>query len=147
MHKAFNKLMSTKYEDKKKPVEVVNKYNKELSPTNLFIANLLVFREKAEWIEKGKLLRLLKSQSEWKALKKQVIIEENRICYICGEKIPEGTPASIDHVYPKFNYGKDDRDNLRCCCIRCNEDKENMNISEYYYHVLDNIVIAFFIIQ
>lgn len=124
---------------KKKNVLVVDKYDRVLSPTNILIANTLVARERAVWIEENKSLRLIKTKQDWKELKNRVVKEENRICYICNEFIPEDTPATVDHVNPKSKFGKDERSNLRCCCKRCNDDKANMNLDEYYEHVKSNI--------
>lgn len=120
---------------KKKDIKVFNINGNKLSPTNIQIANTLVAREKAIWIEKGKSLTLLYTKSDFKKIKKQVINEENRICYICKKVIPESEYATIDHVNPKSKLGKDDRKNLRCCCKRCNDDKKNMDIFEYIQHM------------
>lgn len=122
-----------------KNIKVVDRHNRRLSPTTATIAKTLIAREKAKWIIENDILMLLKTQKEIKELKKKVIEEENRICYICGYKIPEDIPATIDHVNPKSKLGKDDRVNLRCCCKRCNDDKANMNINEYFIHIQENI--------
>lgn len=122
-----------------KNIKVFNTREKELAPTSLRIAKTLVARDKAVWIEEGKSLTLLYTKSEFKKLKKQVIEEEGRRCYICGEKIDITEAATIDHVYPKSRYGKDSRDNLRCCCKKCNDDKGNMNFYQYYNHIMANI--------
>lgn len=123
---------------KKIKVNVINKEYKKLSPTNMLIANTLVAREKAIWIEDGKTLMLLKTKEEFKQLKKQIINEENRICYICKNKIPENEHATIDHVNPKSKFGTDDRENLHCCCKRCNDDKGNLTYNEYIKHIKEN---------
>lgn len=120
-------------------VNVVNKdNNKILPPTNLYKAKMLVKRNKAKWLIKGKIIKLLQTQKEFKQLKKQIIEEEKRICYICNEYIPEKFSATIDHVNPKTKLGQDVRENMRCCCKRCNDDKSSMNIAQYYYHVRRN---------
>ena len=119
---------------KKISVDVVDKFDRPLSPTNALVARTLVNRERAVWIGKNK-IKLIKTKQDWIALKNKVIEEEGRRCYICGEIVPETEHATVDHVNPKSRYGKDERENLHCCCKRCNDDKSNMNIFEYYIHV------------
>ena len=120
-------------------IQVVNKKNKRLAPTNLLKARTLVAREKAIWVKKDKIIMLLKTKKEFKELKNKIIADENRICYICKIRIPDEEHATIDHVYPKSKYGKDNRENLHCCCKRCNDEKSNMDIEQYYIHVKNNI--------
>lgn len=117
-------------------IEVVDKYNKPLAPTNALVARTLVRREKAVWLVKYKKIKLIKTKEDWKIIKAKVVEEEKRICYICQEAIPESIPATVDHVNPKSRFGKDDRKNLRCCCKRCNDLKANRNIHEFYDFVL-----------
>jgi hypothetical protein len=122
-----------------KNIPVYTKKGKALAPTNLTVANTLVAREKAVWIKEGKSLTLLFTKDDFKKLKKQIIIEEHRECYICRDIIPEEIPATIDHVNPKSKYGKDSRENLKCCCKRCNDDKGSRSIEQYYNHIVRNI--------
>lgn len=119
---------------RKVKVDVVNKDNKPLSPTNALIARTLVDRERAEWIGKNK-IKLLKTKQDWIKLKNRVIVEEHRMCYICGEFIPVTEHATVDHINPRSKFGKDERENLHCCCKRCNDDKSNRTLLEYYEHV------------
>lgn len=66
-----------------------------------------------------------------------IIEESGRICYICGEKIPEDIPATIDHIIPKSrDKYADVYENMRCCCPRCNLDKENKKPLEYIKYIL-----------
>lgn len=123
---------------KKIKINVVNKDYKKLAPTNMLIANTLVAREKAIWIVEGTTLMLLKTKEDFKELKKIIIKEEDRICYICNNKIPKSENATIDHVNPKSKFGTDDRENLHCCCKRCNDDKGNLTYDEYINHVKKN---------
>lgn len=119
---------------KKIKVDVVDKSNKPLSPTNLLVARTLVNRERAIWIGKNK-IKLIKTKQDWIKLKNKVIDEEYRMCYICGEFIPITEHATVDHINPRSKFGKDERENLHCCCKRCNDDKSNMTLAEYYEHV------------
>lgn len=120
-------------------VEVINRENKKLAPTNLLVARTLIARDKAIWIKKDKIIMLLQTKKEFKEFKNKIIAEENRICYICNVRIPEDEHATIDHVNPKSKYGKDNRENLHCCCKRCNDDKGNMDIEQYYNHIKAHI--------
>jgi hypothetical protein len=122
-----------------KTIEVVNNNGKSLAPTNLKVAKTLIKREKAVWIVEGVKLKLLYMKSDFKKLKKEIIKEEGRICYICNKVISKDEPATIDHVYPKSRYGKDTRDNLRCCCKKCNDNKGNKSIVEYLDYIKRNM--------
>lgn len=120
-------------------VEVVNKNNKRLAPTNIVVATTLIARDKAVWVEENKVIMLLKTKKDFKILKNKIIEEENRICYICNSVIPLDEHATIDHVNPKSKFGKDERENLHCCCKRCNDDKGSRDIEQYYFYVINHI--------
>ena len=52
--------------------------------------------------------------------KRQVIFERDKwICQYCGEKV---TPANVtlDHYVPQNKGGKNNKENLRTCCLVCN---------------------------
>lgn len=104
-----------------------------------------VNNKQAKWISYNE-IQLLVSEDELikrklipKILKKRIIEEEKRICYICGKKIPKHETPTIDHLISVSNGGNNDRNNLRCCCYDCNKDKGYMDIEEYYKHILQNI--------
>lgn len=84
-------------------------------------------------------IRLKETKQERKRKMRQIIHDEGRVCYICGEQIPEDGVATIDHVVPKSkNKFADVYENMRCCCDRCNSDKSNMMPIEYVKHVLNH---------
>ena len=116
-------------------VRVISKHGDELQETNAQVATSLVARERAVWVEYHKEIRIVRNKQDWKTLKKLIIKDENRICYICGISIPEDEPATVDHVIPRSKFGKDERNNLHCCCKRCNDDKIDMTLYEYCLHV------------
>lgn len=116
-------------------VEVISKHGERLSNTNAQVATSLVARDRAEWVIYLKKIKIIRNKQDWKTLKRLVIKDEDRLCYICGEFIPENEAATVDHIIPRSKYGKDERKNLHCCCKRCNDDKENMTLYEYYLHV------------
>lgn len=123
---------------KNKNIKVVTKNFYVLSPTSLQVAETLIKRKKAIWVEKEKVLMVLRTTDEFKKMKKNIIQEENRICYICNRQIPVEDVATIDHVFPKSKFGSDNRDNLKCCCKRCNDDKGNKDILTYINHIYNN---------
>lgn len=82
-------------------------------------------------------IRLKETRQTRKRKMRQIILKEERVCYICGERIPENSVATIDHVIPKSkNKFADVYENMRCCCDRCNADKSNMMPMEYIQHIL-----------
>lgn len=86
-------------------------------------------------------IRLTQRAKERQDFKRRIIEDSNRICYICGRRIPYSETATIDHVVPKSRDGRADVfSNMRCCCVRCNNDKANMTISEYVNKILDDRV-------
>lgn len=121
-----------------KNIKVFNDRGKKLAPTSYKVAKMLVAREKAIWIDEGKSLTLLYTKTDFKKMKKKIIEEEGRLCYICGREIPESENATIDHIIPKSKFGKDCRKNLRCCCKRCNDDKGDMRFILYYDQIISN---------
>ncbi len=84
-------------------------------------------------------IRLKENRKERKEYMRKIIEDSKRICYICGERIPEDETATIDHVVPKSksdaakSYG-----NMMCCCARCNRDKGNKMPHDYINHIVSN---------
>lgn len=129
---------------KNKNIEVKDIDLTTISFTDLYSAKKLVYRGKAAWLEAGRSIVVFVLNKEFNALKKHIVEEENRICYICNKTIPEYEKATVDHLISVKQFGKDTRDNLRCCCIDCNKDKEDLNIYQYILKLknenkLDNI--------
>lgn len=86
-------------------------------------------------------IRLTQKKKERQEFKHRIIEDSHRICYICGRQIPHNETATVDHVIPRSRDGRADIfSNMRCCCIRCNNDKANMTISEYVSKILENRV-------
>jgi 5-methylcytosine-specific restriction endonuclease McrA len=63
---------------------------------------------------------------------RKILERDNWKCYICGCDTPEelrGTcednAPEIDHVIPLSKGGGHTKDNVRCCCRRCNREKSN----------------------
>ena len=80
---------------------------------------------------------LFMSLSQKRKIKSRVFNRDNNICYICGDKIDKRN-LTIDHVIPKSRLGLDNDDNFKCCCKRCNSNKNNMTIHEYLYFIKNN---------
>lgn len=71
--------------------------------------------------------------------KHMVIKEDRRVCYICTEHIPENKQATVDHVIPKSrDKFADIKMNMRCCCERCNNDKNDRTLYEYVKYMKRN---------
>jgi len=119
---------------KAKVVTVIDKDNRHLAPCTVKRAAKLVARKCAKWVGHNQ-IKLLINDDDRKQLRKEIIQEANRICYICGEYIPEDQYPTIDHVMPKADKGEDKKENLKCCCKRCNDDKSDRSLPEYVRHI------------
>ena len=123
---------------KEATISVLNKNNKFMSFTSKRTARLLIKRDKAIKIDNNT-IQLVFDKKDWIKLKKKVINKEHKICYICGKHMSDDEKITVDHLIPRSRLGKDCESNLHCCCSTCNEDKGNMTVEEYYYHIKDNI--------
>ena len=84
-------------------------------------------------------IRLKQTKKERMIKKRSIIADSKRICYICNKRIPEDETATIDHIIPKSRDRRADvYDNMKCCCVHCNNDKGNMTLSEYVQHITNN---------
>ena len=120
-----------------KNINVVDTDNRRLSVSTSLRADKLVKRGCALWLDE-KSIKLLVNNNNRKNLKKEIVEEANRICYICNVYIASKLIPTLDHVIPKVKDGKDIKANLKCCCHRCNTDKAAMDISEYVMAMYDN---------
>lgn len=124
--------------DKSKPiikkVKVIDKDGKILAPCTFKRASKVVARKCAKWVGYNK-IQLLVNEDDRKRLRKEIIEESNRTCYICGEFIPYDKAPTLDHVIPRKGLGEDVKENLKCCCKRCNDDKSNTSLSEYVDYI------------
>ena len=114
----------------KKEVLVTDRFEKFLSYTTKERAKRLVSSGRAIWVERNH-IKLLINYKEQLKIQRQVGKEAGRVCYICGENIQAGDLVTVDHVIPKSIGGKDEAWNLRCCCYRCNKDKDSEPIRGY----------------
>lgn len=84
-------------------------------------------------------VRLKQTKKDRIRMKHQIIIEAKRICYICNQTIPEDETATIDHIIPKSRDNRADIPaNMRCCCVRCNNDKGSLKLTEYVTYIKAN---------
>ena len=51
-------------------------------------------------------IRLKQTRKERVEIKHRVIDDSNRVCYICGRKIPYDETATVDHVIPRSRDGR-----------------------------------------
>ncbi len=65
------------------------------------------------------------SSPEWASLRRQVIVEEGRICAECGWRIGRVENITVDHKRPRSKYPTLSlcRENLQVLCRRCNAKK------------------------
>ena len=133
-------------------IAVFNEHMQPVSPCSQKTAGVLVTRKRAHYLNKAKTaIQITVSSQMIKALKRQIIKEAGRICYICGRYIPLDERATVDHLYPKriINNnisGLDTKGNMRCCCLECNYHKGNMDINSYIiYRTV--ILIAVFCVK
>lgn len=101
-------------------------------------ASILLANGRAKKIDATTVM-LKETKHDRKKKMNSIIEEADRMCYICGDKIPEDDVATIDHVIPKSrDKYADVYENMRCCCDRCNIDKGNMKPIEYLHFILNN---------
>ncbi len=116
-----------------KDIAVFGPDNRYLSHCTQKRAKNLLSSQKAIKIDHST-IKLLYTKQAWKEVKKNIIKDSGRICYICGRYIDD--TATIDHVTPssRSNYANI-YSNLQCCCLECNHDKGSRKISEYVDHI------------
>lgn len=115
----------------KKTITVLGPDKTYLSHCTWQRASILLANGRAEKIDASTVM-LKETKQDRKKRMNAIIEEADRICYICGECIPEDEPATIDHVIPKSrDKYADVYENMRCCCDRCNIDKGNRKPIEY----------------
>ena len=123
---------------KEKVITVLGPDNAYLSRCTLKKAIYLLESKKAIKIDSST-VKLKNTKKEKTERKREIIADSNRTCYICNEQISPDEIATIDHVIPKSRHIRADTyDNMKCCCVRCNNDKSNMTQSEYVSHIYDN---------
>ena len=84
-------------------------------------------------------IKLMYTKKGWTNVKHELIKKSQRICYICNEAIPEDEIATIDHIVPSCRSTQANTySNLRCCCERCNHDKDSRKLSEYVRYIQKN---------
>ena len=127
----------SKADVKLKIITVLDKDNTVLAPCSIKRATKLVSRNIAVWSGQN-VIKLLVNDNDKKKLRKEVVDEAGRICYICGEYIKIDQYPTLDHVVPKSGLGKDVKENLKCCCKRCNDDKSNKSIIDYLQFIKFN---------
>ena len=118
-------------------VTVYDEHMRRISPCSKKTAGVLVARKRAYYLNKSKTaIQITVSSLMIKALKRQIIAEAGRGCYICGRLIPPDERATVDHLYPRHIHrniisGLDVRENMYCCCLECNHHKNDMDIESY----------------
>jgi 5-methylcytosine-specific restriction endonuclease McrA len=58
---------------------------------------------------------------------KRILKAHDGVCVYCGER----AELELDHVVPIARGGRSDVDNVAPCCMRCNQDKGGLLLSEW----------------
>lgn len=127
----------SKKEIELKTIIIVNKYLIVVGTCTIIRANRLISTNRAVWFDNG-IIRILLDTYDKKSLRKSIIEQDKRICYICGKYIPKEIYPTIDHVIPKSSLWNNNKENLRCCCKRCNDDKSDISIRKYVENIKNN---------
>lgn len=119
-----------------KIIRVIGPDGQSMSRCSKDKAYRLVSTNRAAWSAYNT-ITLFKTKADLYEEKQEIIEEAGRICYICGDYIPEDDEATVDHVIPKstrspYAYEKE---NQKCCCKRCNRDKANRTLTSYISHI------------
>ena len=69
---------------------------------------------------------------EFRQMKKRIAKGEHQICGLCGGKITRPDDLSQDHILPKSMGGQTVPENLLPAHKKCNSDKGNLTIREWY---------------
>ena len=119
-----------------KIIRVIGPNGQSMSRCTKTKAYKLVKTKRAAWSAYNT-ITLFKSKADLCEEKQEIIEEAGRICYICGDYIPEDERATVDHVIPKSTHSPYayERENQRCCCQRCNADKANRTLTAYVNHI------------
>ena len=60
-------------------------------------------------------------------------------CIYCGQEVSH-LDVTFDHLIPKAKHGNNTKHNKRMCCFGCNQEKDDMTVSEYYAFVAMKLV-------
>ena len=141
MKRTYSKYKTPQYKKKthKRKENTIKVYGTDmrlLSKCSRKRAKRLVDQKRGYMLDKNSVV-LCKSLIEDITDKRDEKIISDNICYICNEVIEE--TSTIDHIIPKYNdVATTISFNMKCCCYRCNHDKDNMTLSEYVDHIKQN---------
>ena len=65
----------------------------------------------------------------WKELTEAVFKRDNYTCVYCGSK---DDILEVDHITPISKGGTNDLENLACSCRRCNRQKKDKSVEEFF---------------
>lgn len=71
--------------------------------------------------------------SEWKCLRKSVLLKYGSSCMKCGKANKSGRLSNVDHIKPRKYFPELSLEfsNLQVLCSRCNKEKGNKNSVDY----------------
>lgn len=68
------------------------------------------------------------------AVRDNVMKQAKRRCYICGQWVPYDK-RTIDHKFPVTKGGKNNQENLFCCCQMCNLMKNGFEYEDFIHQI------------
>ena len=122
--------------DKQKTVRVYSKGAFLDFTTPKRARRLVEKRKEAVWLTDDSIL-LIGGRNERKKIKENLLEKNGRVCYICGEIIPEDEDPTLDHIVPKSRFGPDMKENCAICCHSCNKEKGGLDIREFVQKLVE----------
>jgi 5-methylcytosine-specific restriction endonuclease McrA len=121
-------------------VLVLNHNYQPLNITSRRRATVLLFLGKAHLVEAGEgplVVRLnhfvRRPMPILRPTRKAIFTRDGHRCVYCGAT---HLPLTIDHVVPRVRGGRDEWDNLVCCCTYCNNKKGDRTPEEVGFALL-----------
>lgn len=62
------------------------------------------------------------SSRPWQRVRWRIMVRDGFTCQLC-KRLCDPSGIEIDHIVPLSKGGTDADDNLRTCCIACNQDR------------------------
>lgn len=115
-NKKFRNNLSKKYKN--------NKYDID--------KNKIIKIETIKFENKNKKSAIFYSSKEWLDLRYDVLLENGRVCMMCGARAPI-VEIHVDHIKPrsKFPHLELDKNNLQVLCSSCNKGKGSRDQTDF----------------
>ncbi len=106
-------------------IEVIDSRGRTLTPCRRKVAEREVRLNRAKWIGRNK-IRLRFDPFAYRYIRLKVLERDQYTCYWCG-----GPGATIDHVIPWSQGGRNTMENCVCACEVCNGERGDMPAEEF----------------